>query len=85
MNLDVTWTKHLPKESKAEFEKVVRGSTVALRRLKEIAKEWETELSRAEVSVKDYDTASWAAKQAHRNGQRQAYKQLSDLLSFLKD
>jgi hypothetical protein len=83
--MNTTWAKHLPEDRKADFLKTVASSTVALRRLKEILREFDDEVTRAEVSTTDYNTPSWAYRQAHRNGQRQAYKQLKDLLSFLKD
>lgn len=34
------------------------------------------------VTEKDYDSPSWACKQAHINGEKQAYKDLLDLLAF---
>ena len=34
------------------------------------------------VTEKDYDSPSWAYKQAHINGEKQAYQDLLDLLTF---
>ena len=37
------------------------------------------------VTEKDYDSPSWACKQAHINGEKQAYKDVLDLLVFPKE
>lgn len=34
------------------------------------------------VTEKDYESPSWAYKQAHKNGEKQAYKEILDLISF---
>ena len=34
------------------------------------------------ITEKDYDSPSWACKQAHINGEKQAYKDMLDLLAF---
>lgn len=83
--IDVTWTKHLQGDRKAELTEVVLNSTVVLGRLKQIIREFEAEVAGQEVSIKDYDTPSWAAKQAHRNGMKQAYKKLAGLVNFIKE
>ena len=37
------------------------------------------------VTEKDYESPSWAYKQAHKNGEKQAYKEILDLISFPKE
>lgn len=34
------------------------------------------------VTEKDYESPSWAYKQAHINGEKQAYKEILDLIAF---
>jgi uncharacterized protein YukE len=83
--MNTAWTSHLTGDSKKEFERTIQGSTVALRRMKEILRQYESEIQRHELSLAAYDTPSWPAKQAHINGMRQAYQRVADLLAFIKD
>jgi hypothetical protein len=77
------WTQHLKTpEEKAEFNKDIRGSRFILDRLKQILKEMEQDLDRAEINPKTYDLPNWDYRQAHNNGGRQylnIFKRLVDL------
>lgn len=82
--LSVDWTKHCKDaEAKANFEQLVRNSTQVLSRLQSIIKERQTNLSSEENSSTDFDSPSWAYKQAFRNGKRATLNDLDQLLSFL--
>ena len=77
------WTKHLEDiNEKAEFEKTVLGSKRVLNRLKDLLDEQETALDIGETSPKNYDTPSWAYKQAHSNGYRQCLGVLKKLIDL---
>ena len=77
------WTKHLEdSEEKLKFEKTVLGSGRVLDRLKDILQEQEDALNIGEVSPKNYDTPSWAYKQAHSNGYRQCLNVLKKLVDL---
>jgi hypothetical protein len=83
-NLSIAWTKHLPPgKSKEDFEKIIRNSVMVMSRLRDIINEKEQELSRSETTEKDFETPSWAYKQAYRNGQRATLRDLKSLLQFL--
>lgn len=82
--LSIDWTKHIKDdEAKRSFEQSIRGSTVALSRLRDLIRERLKIITSMETRISDYDTPSWSAKQAHRNGQRSALAELEQLLSFL--
>ena len=84
MNLMTMWTQHIPPtnpEGKAEFEKVVRNSSLALGRMKDIITSLE---KTAEIpAMADYENAAWAYKQADLIGYRRGLRDIKKLLSFL--
>lgn len=81
-NLKLIWTQHLKTEaSRDEFTKTV---SVALdgpvfKRLLEILEEKEEHLDKTRSA--DYDSASWAYKQADNNGARRMLQAVKDLIS----
>jgi hypothetical protein len=75
----------LAPERKEGFEQAIRNSHFVLKQLYHIVDQWEEQLNAAESKITDYDTPSWEAKQAHRNGDRSRLRKLRDLLSFLKE
>lgn len=81
--LSVQWLKGVtnPKEQE-KLEAAIRHSTTALGRLKELLEEQLRELEK-DGSKQDYETASWAFLQAHRNGEKAKTRELIALLSFL--
>lgn len=80
------WTRHLktPKEIE-DFESTLKRSSFILGRLKTLLKEWQEELERQEGKVEDYDSPSWAFKQASRNGEKHQLRKVQDLLAFLEE
>lgn len=86
MALPLPWVRHLKDpESKENFERSVRGSTVALARLLSLLEEQEQTIHNQEASASDFEDPNWSHKQAFRNGQKNQLKELKKLLSFLKD
>ena len=77
------WTQHIedPKE-KVEFEKSIIGSKRVLNRIKDITNDLEKDLNWGEVSPKNYDSPSWAYKQAHSNGYRQCLNVIKKLVDL---
>lgn len=84
--ISTQWTKHLtsPKEV-VEFESILKNSRFTLGRLKVLLEERLDEIARQERSVDQYNTASWAALQAHRNGGYSEIRKVLDLLAFLEE
>ena len=83
--LATEWTKHLKDpEAKADFEKLLRNSTISLGRLREIVEEKLNALDRSEVKTEVYDSPNWAYKQADTNGARRVLMNLLAMLDFTK-
>lgn len=77
------WTKHLKtEEEQKKFESSLRSSRFVLERLEEILKERLDNIEGYELSVNEYDNASWSSKQAHRNGQRSELKNILRLINL---
>lgn len=65
------WTRNLSdQEEKTKFENSVRSAREVLDRQKTLLQEELKDLDRSEVDLKSYDSPSWSAKQAHKNGDR---------------
>jgi hypothetical protein len=79
------WTQHLnTQEEREEFKKTILGSTKVLDRLREILYN-KVYTQESNLPTADYDSPSWAYKQADRNGYLRAHKELLDLLVLTKD
>lgn len=81
--LNVKWFKaagatNLPAEDKEKLEKTIRASSTTLGLLMKILVEERKNLLKSSAS--DYDSASWAYKQADINGQ---VRQLDRLLTLI--
>lgn len=77
------WTKHLStEEEKERFRSNLQGSKTILNRLTALLTEMEEDLSRSELSSKNYDSPNWAPKQAHVNGQRAQIKTIKFLINL---
>lgn len=82
--LSLSWTKHLKDETqKQNFEDLVRNSTIVLGRLREVLLEQRDELSRKELTEKDFDVPNWSERQAFRNGDRARLEKVLNLLEFI--
>lgn len=74
------WTNHLkdPKE-KEQFKKYIYGCRSLLERQNTMIDEMENELDQLETETSQYDSPSWAALQADRNGYRRALRKIKKL------
>lgn len=82
--LPLVWTKHLKgAKEKEDFESLLRNSTRVLTRLKEIIEEKENDLASSAMKLEDYESPSWAYKEAHRHGRQAELKALKDLIDFV--
>jgi len=79
------WTKHLrdPKE-KAEFERTIQGSKIALDRLKVLLDEKEQVLNQSEMSFDTFDKPNWDYRQAYQNGFRACLNGIRKLVDLDK-
>lgn len=85
MGLSLEWTKGVSPDRKEGIVLAIRNSTVVAAQVLKLCDEWEAELTAAETKVADFDTPSWAYKQAYRNGDRARIRKLRDLFSFIKE
>ena len=83
-NLALVWASHIKdSEKKKEFQEYIRNSRGVLERLTQII---DQELAEANKTREDdYDTASWACKQADRNGQIRVLNKLRLLTDLGED
>lgn len=82
--IPLRWTSNLSDpEEKRQFEQSILGSRIVLERLLQILLENEEMAQANECSIKDFEDAAWAYKQAFRNGVRSTSKSLQELLSFI--
>lgn len=79
-NVSLVWTKHLKdKEAKDNFERLLRGNVVVNQRLVALLKE---KITTSKVS--DYDSPSWAYRQADQNGYNRALQDIVELFGFME-
>lgn len=71
------WFSHLPKEQQEDFKKLVLGSHKVLDRLSEIC--YNVIQSGVQTAKADYESPSWAYKQADLNGYLRAYREIMAL------
>ena len=80
--MQTLWFQHLPRAEQEEFKKLVLGSKKVLDRLKEIC--YNTTHNEVVTHVVDYESPSWAYKQADRNGYLRAYDEIFKLCDLDK-
>ncbi len=72
------WFEGVSKEKKQEFKELVQSAKIVLDKLQEMVY---NRINNGErVSQADYDSPSWAYKQADRNGYLRAYREFLSLL-----
>lgn len=77
------WTKNLStSEERERFQNSVLGSRPVLERLYELLDEEERDLDSSELKESVYDTPSWSALQAHKNGQRSMIRKIKQLINL---
>ena len=77
------WFSHLSSKEQEEFKKLVSGSHKVLDRLREIC--YNTIKNGVTAPKADYDSPSWAYKQADMIGYMRAHQELIDLLDVTSD
>lgn len=79
----IVWTKNLDTpEEKERFESTVKSAKPVLKRLTDLLIEEEDALDRSEINPDVYESASWASKQAHKNGQRSMIRKIKNLINL---
>lgn len=77
------WTNHLKDpEEVTRFKRHLLNSKSILERQSQIMDEMERELDQAETNPDQYNSPSWAALQADRNGFRRALRRIKKLNSL---
>lgn len=77
------WFSHLPQDKREEFKQLVLNSSTVLDRLKDIV--YNMSKNGEESKTEDYDSPSWAYRQADKNGQLRAYRDILKLLDIRSD
>lgn len=78
--LSTDWTKHLKEDEKKDFQAAVLNDRLVLGRLADIIEEKLQTIQRKELTASEYDTPSWAYRQAHLNGIKAGLTTIRDLL-----
>lgn len=77
------WTNNLKDPSEAErFRKYLYGSKSILERQYQLLTDMENELDKSETDTSSYDSPSWAARQAHKNGFRECLQKIKKLITL---
>lgn len=80
--MQAQWFSNLPKDKQEEFKKNVISSQKVLDRLREIC--YNTIQNGVAAKETDYDSPSWAYKQADLNGYLRAYREIMQLATLDK-
>jgi hypothetical protein len=82
--ISLKWFKgERDKKAREDFERMLRNDGVVLGRLREVLNDLRNEVERQETSIEDFDSPSWALKQASRLGEKRGLTKVIDLLTFL--
>lgn len=77
------WTSHLTDtEEKNKFKAYLHGSKGIFDRMNEIVDAWERDLTSTELSLDQYESPSWAARQADINGSRRYLRKMKQLITL---
>lgn len=77
------WTSHLKDpEAAKNFRKHIYNSKGVLERLSQIVDNYVEELDQLEADTNQYDSPSWAALQADRNGYRRAMRRFKKIITL---
>ncbi len=82
--LDTRWTRNLkdPK-AKSDFEIILRNSTLVNSRLVQLLEEIRRDTLKTKFT--DYESASWAYKQADQNGYIRAIDDIISLFKYMEN
>lgn len=81
--MQTLWFSNLNKADQEDFQRLVLGSQKVLDRLTEIV--YNKVSSDESVKTVDYDSASWAYRQAHVNGRKEAFNEILKLLELRQE
>jgi hypothetical protein len=81
--LSIQWFQDLPKHDQEKFKETVLNSKIVLDKVAKVCYNKIIELDN--VTTSDYDSPSWACKQAHLNGKREALKEILQLVDISPD
>lgn len=84
-NLSVEWFFGVPEDKKKLYEANIRSPQLLIAQVLRLCDRWEEELTSQESKQSDYDNASWAVKQAHRNGDRARIRKIRELFKPLQE
>lgn len=77
------WTQHLEtEEEKEKFRNEIYSSERVLKRLSQMIEEDLNSLDRSERDQRIYDLPNWDYRQAHKNGNRQTYQLIKDIINL---
>ena len=77
------WTKNLQtQEEKDRFESSLKSAKLVFKRLNQLLIEEEEDIDRSELVLDTYESANWASKQAHKNGQRSMLRKIKNLINL---
>lgn len=76
------WFKDLSAEQKEEIKGTLRNIPFLRDTVLSILQRYEDEEIRSETTLAEYDSASWAYKQADRNGARRVLKKVKSLFTI---
>lgn len=83
-NLSLQWTNGVKDpDEKKNLEASIRGSSIALLRLKALAEGKLKGILNTESGLHQYENSAWSHFQAHQNGRKQELKDILELLAFL--
>ncbi len=80
--LSIDWFKDKNEKQKTEIDFVIRNNPVLVQSILDILSRYEEEENRSETSSADYDSPSWAYKQADRNGAKRMVRKIKNLFSI---
>ncbi len=81
--MKTAWVKNLQTdEEKKRFESSLVSARLVLDRLTQLLTEEEEGIDRSEFLIDTYESASWASKQAHKNGQRATLQKIKNLINL---
>ncbi len=81
--MKTAWVKNLQTdEEKKRFESSLVSARLVLDRLTQLLTEEEEGIDRSEFLIDTYESAAWASKQAHKNGQRATLQKIKNLINL---
>jgi hypothetical protein len=80
--LTTTWTKHLPKDKKDEFRKVILAARPVLERLKVLLEEDLVASQKEQLGKVNYKDTSWPMYQADCIGEQRTLNKIIKLITL---